>query len=135
MTETSKFEALEQALDVEPDFQSIPSEITDRLNAVVNADGKEYEIARDNLFSIMKVGGQALSDLQSLAMQTQHPRMFEVLTELMKTMMQGQRELLEIKKLDNDINNKSEEGSKQPVNNILVCTPAELMQMINKKTQ
>ena len=135
MDNTSKFEALEQALDLEPDFHQIPSEITERLNAVTNADGQEYEIARDNLFSIMKVGGQALSDLQSLAMQTQHPRMFEVLTELMKTMMQGQRELLEIKKLDNDINNKSEAASQQPVNNILVCTPAELMQMINKKSQ
>jgi len=43
MTETSKFEALEQALDVEPDFQSIPSEITDRLNAVVNADEVKEE--------------------------------------------------------------------------------------------
>lgn len=129
---------LAHTLDIDADYQRLPSEIKERLDALTNSEGKEFEIAKDNLFSLMKLGGDALSDLGSLAMQSQHPRMFEVFTELTKTMIQAQRELMEMKKLDVDI--KAKEGNTKPndseggtTNNILVCSTSELMAMLKQK--
>lgn len=130
-TEDEMFGGLGEVLDIDSDYQRIPSEIAERLSKIVNADGQEYEIARDNLLSLMKVGGEALSDLHSLALQAQHPRSFEVLTQLLKVMMDSQKQLLEIKAIEEKTkaDGKVIDG-KANVTNVLNCTPAQLSEMI-----
>jgi len=137
MDEDDEQTSLENALDITSDYARLPSEISQRIEAVQNQiEGREYEVARDNILSLMKIGGEALSDVHSLAAQTSHPRMFEVFTELMKTMIHANRELMEVKRIEE----KSKEGPKPngkviegDTTNVLInCTPAQMLEIMKK---
>lgn len=132
-------DSMSHALDITSDYIRVPSEISERIDQVIsNPDGLEYQIARGNLLSIMKLGGDALSDISSLATQSQHPRMFEVLAETMKIMISAQRELMELKKIDTQINGdegNTIEGGKSPTNVLINCTPAQLLEMMKKSKE
>lgn len=131
-------DGVSHALEIDADYERVPSEITQRLNDLKgNVDGKEYQIARDNILSLMKLGGDALSEISALAMQTSHPRMFETFTALMKTMIEANRELMEVKRIEE----KSKEdmaNSDGPVidgnaTNVLInCTPAQMIEMMKE---
>lgn len=132
MSDDKKFDSLADVLDVEPDYVRVPSVIREKLERITDPEDLEYMIARMNLIEIMKEGGDAISDLKSLALQTQSARYYEALTEMLKTMITAQREMMEIKKIDTDM---KKDGDNDPqgktTNNILVCSTSELIDMIN----
>ena len=130
MSDDKKFDALADTLDMEPDYVRMPSIIREKLEEITDPEDLEYQIARMNLIELMKEGGDALADLKSLALQTQSARYYEALTEMMKTMISAQREMMEIKKIDRDMS-KDDEPKKNPTNNILVCSTTDLIDMIN----
>lgn len=130
---------LVEALDIDSDYIRLPSEIAERIkNVQGQVEGKEYELARDNILSLMKLGGEALSDISSLALQSSHPRMFEVFNELMKTMITANRELMEIKKIDSKEKSDSEQNGKvinpdgSTTNVMINYTPAQMIEMMKK---
>jgi len=129
----SVFDDLTNALDIEPEnIIREPSELRKRLDNIVDSDDNEYEIAKGNLIELMKEGADAIAECKSLAMQTQHARFFENMTLLLKTMVEANRELLEIKKLDKSMSPEAGDN-KSPVNNILVCSTADLARMIESQ--
>ena len=134
--ETTGFDELANALEVPPDIAWIPSEIRDRLEKIQSTVGEEYNITRDVLVDIMKIGGEALTDIHSLARQTQGPYYFEVMASLMKVMVEAQRTMMENKKIEQKINDESIKSPEQLPNsttNVLVqCTPSQLLDMFEK---
>lgn len=130
----NKHDDLATALEVSPEYEPLPaSALRERLDAVTDED-TEYQIARASMIEIMKTGADAMQELQSLAGQTQSARYFEALTELMKTMIQGNKDMMEMKKLDLEINQPADPKDITPHNNIvMVGSTAELMQMIAEK--
>jgi hypothetical protein len=133
MSDDKKFDALAEVLDVEPDYVRVPSVIRDKLEEITDPSDREYEIARMNLIELMKEGGDAISDLKSLALQTQSARYYEALTEMLKTMITAQREMMEIKKLNASMKEDDSPPGKGATNNILVCSTTDLIDMINSK--
>lgn len=130
---------LANVLDLEPNELIIePSKLKQRLEDISNFDGKEYEVARDNLIDLMKVGADALSEMQALANQTQHARTYEVMTNLLSTMINAQREMMELKQIDSKLKEQSGEQSPtdgKTVNNNYIFTgsTAELAEIIKSK--
>lgn len=136
MEEINEEGSLEIALDIDADYVRLPSEIAQRIEKIQDQiEGREYEVARDNILSLMKIGGEALSDISSIAQQTSHPRMFEVFTELMKTMIHANRELMEVKRIEEKSKEGSGDSDKVADNrtNILInCTPAQMLEIMKK---
>lgn len=78
----------------------------------VPAVNQDFEMARENLLTIVKTGMDSITKLSQIADQSQHPRAFEVLSNLMKTMMDAQKDLLDLRKKNQELN--VSEGSGQP---------------------
>ena len=130
---SDKFEHISNSLEISPEFEKLPSEMKNRLNELVELDGQEYQIARDNILDVLKVGSESMVDLQSLAMQTQDARYFRVLNELLQTLISAQRELMEMKKIEHEILSGKEKDMKDitPKNNIImVSSTAELAKLL-----
>src|SRR5210317_1038156 len=58
----------------------------------------DYEYARQNLKSIIESAQTSIEDLSSIASTSESPRAYEVLSTLMKTIVDANKDLLELQK-------------------------------------
>lgn len=93
----------------------------------------DFNMARTNIHEIIQNGSFAIEKLAQIADQSQHPRAFEVLATLMKTMLDANKDLLEIQKKIKDIKAADEPHSdeaKSVTNNLFVGSTAELQKVL-----
>lgn len=96
----------------------------------------DFEYARQNMYEIIGQGQEAIARLMDIADQSQHPRAYEVIANLIKTMADTNKDLLELTKKKRDLQPKEEEAKQQQVtNNLFVGSTAELQQLLQKKSE
>ena len=94
-------------------------------------DNTDYEYARSNMYQVIESGHDALTNMLEIAKSSEHPRAFEVVNQLMKTMADAQKDLLEIKKRQRELEAPEKQEGPTTVNNSLfVGSTAELQKML-----
>jgi hypothetical protein len=95
----------------------------------------DFEAARANLYEVIQTGQEAMGKLSEIAGQSQHPRAFEVLAKLMDTMVNTNKELLELQTKireidasDSPINEKAQTIN----NNLFVGSTTELQKVLKE---
>ncbi len=88
------------------DDKNLPAKIEEpKEDARVDDD---FNMARTNLYDLLQVGQSALDELAMVAQQSQHPRAYEVLSTLTKTLVDANKDLMDLHKQKQTI--KKEEG-------------------------
>lgn len=109
----------------------------DNLIAKAHDDSakNDFEAARANLYEVLQVSSESMHKLSEIASQSQHPRSFEVLAKLMDTIVNTNKELLnlqskirEIDAADAPINEKAQTIN----NNLFVGSTAELQKVLKE---
>ena len=112
-------------------------------NELTNREGRDhtgdidtdYRYARENLYDIIENGSHALHELVEIAKSSEHPRAFEVVASLMKTLTDANKDLLEVqakvKKLKQEENVHS--GPNNVTNALFVGSTTELQNMLKDK--
>lgn len=98
----------------------------------------DFEYARRNLYDIIEKGSQALDGIMDVADQSQHPRSYEVAANLIKTMADVNKDLLELAKKKRELMPKEDEDKPAPgkvTNNLFVGSTAELQAMLKKASE
>jgi hypothetical protein len=102
-------------------------------NKIVNED---FDYIRSNLKEIIESTKDSVSTMASIAESTEAPRAFEVLGSLIKTMVEANRELLDIQvKLKNikDKETTDKKGETKNINNTMFFgSTSELQKMIKE---
>ena len=93
----------------------------------------DYEFARGHMLSIIEKGSEALDDALNLAQQSQSARAYEVVSDLVKTLAQTNKDLLELMKQKKDLEVDSAGGPKTVNNNLFVGSSAELLAMLKQQ--
>ena len=97
---------------------------------------KDYIFAKTNLQSIIYKGNEALDCLHEIALSSQQARAFEVYTALIKTLGDMNKQLLEASLVNQQIIEKKRhnniQGEHGTINNTIVMTTADMIDMINK---
>ena len=121
--------------------------VTDGLNDILNIDqelieviepkeesyvpsdvSEDYDFARKNLYDVIGKGNEALDYLLELAKASEHPRAFEVVGQLTKTLIDANTNLLDIQKKVKEL---SKTDSPQNVTNALfVGSTSELQKLL-----
>ena len=94
----------------------------------------DFATARKNLHNIIHKGNDALEEALLVAKSSEHPRAFEVVGGLIKTLVDANKDLLDIQKKLKDLKKGDEPRANAPqnVNNsIFVGSAAELQAIIN----
>jgi predicted transcriptional regulator len=93
----------------------------------------DFDMARSNIREVITNGSEAIFKLTEIAEQSQHPRAYEVLAKLMDSVVNANKELLElqtkirsIQASDSPIN----ERAQSVTNNLFVGSTAELQKVI-----
>lgn len=138
----SGFDSIEKALGAEPEKTIIvppnatlvkvdPVPLTDeRLDKDLKSD---YEVVRDNLRELVDMGKNALDGVIQVAQEGDSPRAYEVVAQMIKTLSETNRELMDlhnrvktIRKVDQSVTNNTTTNQ-----SIYVGSTKELQDIIN----
>lgn len=93
---------------------------------------KDYNYARDNFYNVIEKGTQALEELLDVASQSQHPRAYEVIATTIKTLIDANKDLVELsmKKKQAELNDPASAPSKVINNTLFVGTTSDLQKLL-----
>lgn len=96
----------------------------------------DYSQTRDNLYTLLAQGQEALRDALSVARQSEHPRAYEVVGDLMTKLADVNSQLLDLSEKRQKLLSKSrsDDGGNAPTsvtnNAFFVGTPADINKLI-----
>ena len=96
-----------------------------------NDDETDFQYARENLYNLIERGNDGLEELLEIAKQSEHPRAFEVVGQMIGKLTETNKELLNLHKSKKDIKTDSS-GPKNVSNNLFVGSTAELQKFLKK---
>ena len=124
---------LSEVFDLEP-TTTVPLVIDATTSLQVNDKiESDYDKSRTNLHELLKKGQEALNYALDVAKQSEHPRAFEVVGNLMKQLADVNQQLLDIHQQKQKLDAPSKaEAAKNVTNNnaIFVGSTSELSKMI-----
>lgn len=122
---------LDETFNIEPAVLA-----TYEKQKVVKSDSMEvdikndYDYARDNLYNLVENGNVALEDLIELAKQSEHPRAYEVVGQMIKTLGDTTSQLTTLHEKQMKLNTSKPE--KVTNNNLFVGSATDLLDLIKK---
>ena len=124
--------------EISEEEKNLPAETVDvpPLPAVMSEDDDEniqdLETVRQNIQGIIETGNDAMREMLEIAKQSEQPRAFEVVSTLMKTMLDANKDYADIstkKKFAKEEINAPKQAAQVTNNNLIVST-ADLLKMI-----
>lgn len=95
---------------------------------------QDLEQVRQNIKQVMEVGEDAMREMLEIAKQSEQPRAFEVVSTLMKTMLEANKDFADIstkkKFAKEELNGPREAAQTNVTNNNLIVSTADLLKMI-----
>jgi hypothetical protein len=96
-----------------------------------NDKDDDYQFARANIKSAIEDAQQALGELVDVADQSQSPRAYEVLSTMLKNVVDANKTLIDIQKTNEEVKQVRRDGNapKTQTNNLVLST-TELQKML-----
>lgn len=123
----------ERSRELEKNLQRhLPAEPVAPLTREEEADN-DHDYARQNMYNAIETGNKALEELLDVAKSSQHPRAYEVLATTIKTIVDANKELVNLSKTKVAEEKQPDSG---PVggnitnNNLFVGTPHDLLKTL-----
>jgi len=115
------------------DVESLPVVRQENLPAVAEQQAeenlKDIELAKANIENIINLGDDAVKEMVEIAKQSESPRAFEVVSTLMKTLLDANKDYVDMSTKKRYA--KEEQTTQtQVTNNNLIVSTADLLKMI-----
>jgi|TARA_R100000005_G_C4820506_1_gene102101 hypothetical protein len=92
---------------------------------------KDYDYTRGNLYSLIEKGQEALNSVMELAQESDSPRAYEVVGQILKNVSDTTDKLIDLQKKMKDIDDSHATKAPSTVNNTMfVGSTAELAKML-----
>ena len=134
---TSKYDGIEDALDVSTEIVAQPQqpkgEIVD-VTATKEQLKKDYEYTRGQLYSLIEKGQEAVDGILELAQESDQPRAYEVAGQLIKHVGDVADKLVDLQKKVSDIENPKKSKEVNTTNNTMfVGSTADLAKFLKQQ--
>jgi hypothetical protein len=121
-----------------PPMDDIEGEIVEEEKTPVttaenNDVDTDYEYARANLYGLIESGSNALNDLVEVAGQSQSPRAYEIVSQLIKTLTDANKDLLEVQSKVKKLKEETNKGPNNVTNALFIGNTTELQKMIKDR--
>ena len=123
---------LNDVLDIAGDLVEIKKEKAPAVEVVTTDLTSDYDFSRDQYQNLIEKGNDALEELLAVAKESENPRAFEVVTQLISGLTNTTKELLVLQKTKKEIEKETKDPS--TVNNSLfIGSTAELQELLSAK--
>ena len=110
--------------------EEAPSKAVVKAEDTASEAERDYKYARQNFIDIIEKGADALENLMDVALQSQHPRAYEVLATTMKTLIDANKDLVELSRKNNPEPEQKQNTSGKVTNNLFVGSTHDLQQIL-----
>lgn len=128
---------MEAIFDLPTDTKSMAEAIEESRVTVMNETPStdndiddDYKYARENLKEIIDSAQQSIADLASIASTSESPRAYEVQSTMMKTIVDANKDLLDIHKSVKKLKEDTDSAPKNVTNALFVGSTSDLMNLI-----
>jgi|TARA_A200000159_G_scaffold50434_1_gene46628 flagellar biosynthesis chaperone FliJ len=123
-----------KSLGLEPLDDVVEGKVVQRTEVPTDDKmNKDYEYARSNFYNVIESGTEALEQMLDVAKASEHPRAYEVVSTIMKTLVDANKDLVAMstKKVESEEKANSESPNGLTTNNnLFVGSTNELQQLI-----
>lgn len=128
---------LEEVIDADENLPAPPVTVDISVPAMPSANAQDeviedIEKARQNIVDLMNKGTKSLDELLAVAKQSQNPRAFEVVSTMMKTLLDANKEFVgmsEKKKFAKE-DHPSQQATTNVTNNNLILSTTDMLKML-----
>jgi predicted house-cleaning noncanonical NTP pyrophosphatase (MazG superfamily) len=134
MTTNKKFKELNDTFDIEVEAKVFSSEIEIRKDDAPSKTDirKDYEYSRGTLTNLIDKGQEAIDNILELAQETDSPRAYEVVGQLIKTVTDSAEKLMDVQKKLKEL--EQEKQAQSVTNNALfVGTTNEVLTLLKNE--
>ena len=101
---------------------------------IINDTEKDIEYSREKMKELIGQSSEAINTMMALAAESEHPRAFEVLSNMIKDASQMSQDLVKLQKVRKDITQEKEGSINKTTNNaVFVGSTAELQKFLKDK--
>jgi hypothetical protein len=90
----------------------------------------DYEYSRATYYELIEKGRESLDLMIEVARESEHPRAFEVLSNMIKNISDVNDRLMELNKKTKEITEEKEDKSKITNNNLFIGSTTELQRLL-----
>ena len=94
----------------------------------------DYEYSRDTYYELLEKGKDNLETMMQVARESEHPRAFEVLSNMIKNLSDVNDKLMDLNKKNKDLEEPLRQVENQQ-NNIFLGSTADLQKLLKEKDE
>ena len=106
-----------------------PPKVMPEINGM--EEDTDFRYTRENLYNLLERGQDAVEELLEIAKQSEHPRAFEVVGQLIGKLTETNKELMGLHKTKKDLS--TERGPTNVTNALFVGSTSDLQKMLKEK--
>lgn len=130
MSDENEEDPIGKALNLQP-----INEIKNQIQIAIDVNSDDVNHARTNIRDLIYRGTSSLEDLLDVAKASEHPRAYEVAANFLKTLVDANKDLAELKFKEDRISSEKNTIDNRSINNFFVGSTTELLKMMkNAKT-
>jgi hypothetical protein len=124
----------EEFIESVDDVKNLPQESVVQPPAIISKEAEEnlqdIELAKANIENIINLGDDSVKEMVEIAKQSESPRAFEVVSTLMKTLLDANKDYVEMSTKKRYAKEEDTSNQAQITNNNLIVSTADLLKMI-----
>ena len=129
-------EKLANALDINLyDIEEKTDIVEIKETAVEDDKNSDYELVRTNLKDIIKTGQGAVEGILNVASEGESPRAYEVVSQLLKTVVDANKDLIDLHKQMRDLEDDETKNAKSITNNAIYVGSTKDLQKLVKDSR
>jgi len=109
--------------------RGVPPKVMPEINGM--EEDTDFRYTRENLYNLLERGQDAVEELLEIAKQSEHPRAFEVVGQLIGKLTETNKELMGLHKTKKDLS--TEKGPTNVTNALFVGSTSDLQKMLKEK--
>ncbi len=133
MTQDDRIDEILEITSIVPTSELAPEPPARIVPKAGKDDDIDYNYARENYYNLIERNQDAIEEMLEIAKQSEHPRAFEVVGQLIKSGLDANKELMTLHKTKKELSIEKG-GSTTNVNNaVFVGSTADLQKLLKDK--
>lgn len=95
----------------------------------------DYEYSRDTYYELIEKGREAMDLMIEVARESEHPRAFEVLSNMIKNVSEVNGALMDLNKKNKDINKEEAKQVGGTTNNLFIGSTTDLQRLLQNDSK
>ena len=126
---------LDNILEIAENLPKVTKDTSPRVMPEINGmeEDTDFKYTRENLYNLLERGQDAVEELLEIAKQSEHPRAFEVVGQLIGKLTETNKELMGLHKTKKDLS--TERGPTNVTNALFVGSTSDLQKMLKEKVE